>query len=177
MDRRRRQNREPLAVPDGRTRKRRKSTRFRGGPALLSTPEWVALGRGRTRQIRRQVFARWPAMPPEDSSPACETSTVELAEGVEVDDERLRAFCTAHGIRSLRLFGSAVHGTLEADSDIDLLVEFELGRTPGLLTIAQLELDLGDMLGREIDLRTIQDLSRHFRDRVIEEARSVYGAT
>jgi uncharacterized protein len=108
---------------------------------------------------------------------ACETSTVDLAEGVAVDDERLCAFCAAHGIRSLRLFGSAVHGTLEPDSDIDLLVEFELGRTPGLLTIAQLELDLGDMLGREVDLRTIQDLSRHFREQVIAEARLVYGAT
>ncbi|HAS13518.1 MAG TPA: nucleotidyltransferase [Acidimicrobiaceae bacterium] len=100
-----------------------------------------------------------------------------MAEGVAVDDVRLCAFCTAHGIRSLRLFGSAVHGTLEPDSDIDLLVEFELGRTPGLLTIAQLELDLGDVVGREVDLRTIRDLSRHFREQVIAEARSVYGAT
>lgn len=102
---------------------------------------------------------------------------MDLAEGFAVDAERLRAFCTADGIRSLRLFGSAVHGTLEPDSDIDVLVEFEPGRTPGLLTIAQLELDLGGMLGREVDLRTIQDLSRHFRDQVIAEARSVYDAT
>ncbi|MEX2627868.1 MAG: hypothetical protein WD225_13350 [Ilumatobacteraceae bacterium] len=58
-----------------------------------------------------------------------------------------------------------------------LLVEFELGRTPGLLTIAQLELELGDMLGREVDLRTIHDLSPHFRDEVVAEARTLHDAT
>ncbi|HUE90229.1 MAG TPA: nucleotidyltransferase domain-containing protein [Vicinamibacterales bacterium] len=102
---------------------------------------------------------------------------MDLAEGVAVDDERLRAFCKAHGIRSLRLFGSAVIGALGPDSDIDLLVEFEPGRTPGLLSIARFELELGDMLGRQVDLRTIHDLSRHFRDQVVANARTVYDAT
>lgn len=101
---------------------------------------------------------------------------MELAEGIVVDDERLDSFCAGHGIRTLRLFGSALHGTLRPDSDIDLLVEFEPHRTPGLLSIAQLELDLGQMLGREVDLRTLHDLSRHFRDQVAAEARTVYDA-
>lgn len=100
---------------------------------------------------------------------------MELAEGVAIDDERLRSFCTAHGIRRLRLFGSAVHGRLGPDSDIDLLVEFEPNRTPGLLGIAQLE--LGDLLGRRVDLRTVHDLSGHFRDQVVAEARTVYDAS
>jgi uncharacterized protein len=101
---------------------------------------------------------------------------MELAPGVEVDEERLRAFCSGHGISRLKLFGSALHGSLRPDSDIDLLVEFDAGRTPGLLRIAGLELELGELLGRPVELRTIHDLSRYFRDRVASEARTLYDA-
>lgn len=99
---------------------------------------------------------------------------MELAPGVSVDEDRLGALCAAHGIRRLGLFGSALHGRLRPDSDIDLLVEFEPPRTPGLLGIAALELELGDMLGRSVDLRTLHDLSRYFRDEVAAEARTLY---
>lgn len=84
---------------------------------------------------------------------------MELAPGVSIEAERLRVFCSAHGIRRLGLFGSALRGQLRPDSDIDLLVEFEPDRTPGLLGIAQLELDLTELLGRSVDLRTLGDLS------------------
>jgi hypothetical protein len=56
--------------------------------------------------------------------------------------------------RSLRLLGSAARNELRDDSDIDLLVEFEPGRTRGLLGIAELELALQELLGRDVDLRT-----------------------
>ena len=101
---------------------------------------------------------------------------MELAPGTTIDDGDLRAFCSAHGIRRLRLFGSALRGELRADSDIDLLVEFEPGRTPGLLGVARLELDLAEMLGRPVDLRTLADLSQYFRDEVASEARTLYDA-
>jgi uncharacterized protein len=101
---------------------------------------------------------------------------MELVPGVEVDEERLAAFCAGHGIRRLKLFGSALRGALRPDSDIDLLVEFDTERTPGLLRIAGLELELGELLGRPVDLRTIHDLSRHFRDQVASEARTLYDA-
>ncbi|HUP68223.1 MAG TPA: nucleotidyltransferase domain-containing protein [Acidimicrobiales bacterium] len=74
------------------------------------------------------------------------------------------------------LFGSALHGRLRPDSDIDLLVEFEPGHTPGLFGIAKLELDLADLIGRSVDLRTVHDLSRYFRDDVAAEARTLYDA-
>ena len=89
---------------------------------------------------------------------------MELAPGVTTDEDVLARFCRAHGIRRLGLFGSALRGDLRPDSDIDLLVEFEPDRVPGLLGVAQLELDLAGLLGREVDLRTRNDLSRHFRD-------------
>ena len=101
---------------------------------------------------------------------------MELAPGVSIGEERLHAFCRAHGIRRLGLFGSALRGQLRPDSDIDLLVEFKPNRTPGLLGIAQLELELAELLSRPVDLRTLGDLSRYFRDEVAAKARTLYDA-
>jgi predicted nucleotidyltransferase len=101
---------------------------------------------------------------------------MELAEGLTVDDTMLRAFCHAQGIRRLGLYGSALRGELRPDSDVDLLVEFEPGRTPGLLSFARLELELQGLLGRDVDLRTAADLSPYFRDDVVANARALYDA-
>jgi predicted nucleotidyltransferase len=60
-------------------------------------------------------------------------------------------------------------------SDIDVLVEFERGRTPGLLGMARMERELSALLGkRKVDLRTPEDLSRYFRQKVLDEAEVQY---
>ncbi len=61
---------------------------------------------------------------------------VELREGLSIDDARLAEFAAQHGIRRLALFGSALRPDFASNSDIDLLVEFLPGRTPGLLRMA-----------------------------------------
>ncbi len=101
---------------------------------------------------------------------------MELAPGVTIDDDVLHAFCRLNGVRRLGLFGSALRGDLRPDSDIDLLVEFEPGRVPGLLHLAALEIELAELLGREVDLRTAAHLSRLFRDEVSAGARVLYDA-
>jgi uncharacterized protein len=101
---------------------------------------------------------------------------MELAPGIDVDDDELRRLCVAHGIRRLSLFGSALRREHRPDSDVDLLVEFQPGQTPGLLGIAELELALEDLLGRPVDVRTPRDLSRYFRDEVAATARALYDA-
>ena len=101
---------------------------------------------------------------------------MELAAGVKVDDDALRALCDRHGIRQLALYGSALRDELHADSDIDLLVDFRPDRLPGLLGIAAIELELAELLGREVDLRTRSDLSRYFRDEVVRTARVLHEA-
>ena len=106
----------------------------------------------------------------------CETEAVELASGVTLDDEALALFCRRNGVRQVRLFGSALSGRLRPDSDIDLLVEFQPGRTPGLVRLAAMELELEALIGREVDLRTLGDLSRHFRDGIDATARVLYDA-
>lgn len=88
--------------------------------------------------------------------------------------DKLIEFCKKNHIRKLSLFGSAVRGQLKPDSDIDILVEFEEGHTPGLFSIVRMELELTETLGRKVDLRTPGDLSRYFRDEVLRNAQLEY---
>jgi predicted nucleotidyltransferase len=93
------------------------------------------------------------------------------------DQAALAGLCRRHHIRRLSLFGSVLKGTARPDSDVDLLVEFEPGRTPGLLGIARIETELSSLLGgRRVDLRTSQDLSQYFRAEVVGTAEVQYAA-
>ena len=92
-----------------------------------------------------------------------------------VPKRKLAAFCRANGIRRLSVFGSALRDDFGPDSDIDLLVEFDPERIPGLIRLAGMELELSALFdGRKVDLRTPQDLSRYFRLKVMSEAEVQY---
>ena len=71
-----------------------------------------------------------------------------------VPKDRIAGFCRANGIRKLSIFGSALRSDFGPDSDIDVLVEFEPGRAPGLFRMAGMEVELTRMFGRKVDLRT-----------------------
>ncbi|MCO5762601.1 MAG: nucleotidyltransferase domain-containing protein [Chromatiaceae bacterium] len=87
---------------------------------------------------------------------------------LDIDPTILERFCGQHHIRRLALFGSQLSGTADAQSDIDLLVEFEPDHVPGLIGLAGMELELSRLLGgKPVDLRTAQDLSHHFRDEIL----------
>jgi predicted nucleotidyltransferase len=94
--------------------------------------------------------------------------------GLSVPDEALREFCRRNGIRRLAFFGSVLTTAFRPDSDVDMLVEFEPGRRVGLLTLSRLERELSALFGRTIDLRTPSELSRYFRDEVLQAAEVCY---
>ena len=75
-----------------------------------------------------------------------------------------------HHIRQLSLFGSVLREDFRPDSDVDFLVEFEPEHIPGLIRLAGMEIELSEIIGRQADLRTAADLSRYFRQEVLEEA-------
>ncbi len=83
-------------------------------------------------------------------------------------------FCRRHHIRTLSLFGSVLTENFTAGSDVDVLIEFEPGQTPGLLQMAGLEMELSELVGRKVDLRTPSELSRYFRDEVLESREIQY---
>ena len=96
---------------------------------------------------------------------------------LSVDPSALRAFCRHRGIQRLSLFGSRLKGEHGPESDVDLLVEFVPGTTPTLLDMADMERELGALLGGlRVDLRTPSDLSRYFRDDVLRKASVQYEA-
>ena len=94
---------------------------------------------------------------------------------VLVGKAELSSFCEANGIRRLAIFGSALRDDFGPDSDIDVLVEFDAGRIPGLLGLAAIELELPRLFGgRRVDLRTPEDLSPYFRQEVLAAAEVQY---
>lgn len=99
-----------------------------------------------------------------------------MTPAIEIPNERIAEFCAQHRIRRLSLFGSVLRPDFRPESDIDVLVEFEPGATVGFFGLARLERELSALLdGRRVDLRTPQDLSRYFRNSVVDQAYVIHG--
>jgi len=89
---------------------------------------------------------------------------------LNIPKEKIAEFCKRNRIRKLSVFGSAVRDDFSPESDIDVLVEFEPDARVGLIRLAGLEIELGEILGRKVDLNTPGFLSKYFRDKVLSEA-------
>jgi predicted nucleotidyltransferase len=89
---------------------------------------------------------------------------------IEIPQQAIAAFCERNHMRKLSLFGSILTERFRDESDIDMLVEFDAGRVPGLIELCGMEIELSEMLGRKVDLRTPGELSKYFRDRVMAGA-------
>jgi predicted nucleotidyltransferase len=88
--------------------------------------------------------------------------------------KKIEAFCRMNHVKKLSVFGSTIHGDAGPDSDVDVLVEFEEGHTPGF-AFFDMEAQLSQILGKKVDLNTPAFLSRYFRDDVVREAQVQYG--
>ena len=94
---------------------------------------------------------------------------------IAIPRDALAEFCQEHGITRLAVFGSALREDFGPESDIDLLVEFEPDRIPGLLGVVSMELELSGVFGgRKVDLRTPEELSPYFRQVVLDAAEVQY---
>jgi uncharacterized protein len=87
----------------------------------------------------------------------------------------LAAFCRGNYIRELSFFGSVLRDDFTAESDVDVLVEFEPGIRIGLRFFT-LEQELSELLAHKVDLNTPGFLSKYFRDRILDEAEILYDA-
>lgn len=95
--------------------------------------------------------------------------------GIEIPEQVVADFCRRHHVRRLCLFGSILRDDFRADSDVDVLVQFEPGATPGFGFFGMQE-ELSALLGRKVDLHTPGFLSKYFRDQVLREAEVLYDA-
>jgi predicted nucleotidyltransferase len=92
---------------------------------------------------------------------------------IDIPHERIADFCRRHHIRRLAFFGSVLRDDFTPDSDVDVLVEFEAGKTPGFAFV-RMQDELSELLGRRVDLNTPNSLSKYFRDEVLAEAEELY---
>lgn len=94
---------------------------------------------------------------------------------VDLPNKQIASFCRRHHIQRLAVFGSALRPDFDQESDIDFLVKFDPNHIPGLFGVARMERELSGLLdGRKVDLRTQEDLSRYFRQQVVQEAEVQY---
>jgi len=92
-----------------------------------------------------------------------------------INKERVADFCERHHICRLAIYGSVLRDDFGADSDIDVLVDFVPGHVPGFFRLFEMEEELSVIFdGRKVDLRTPEDLSRYFRDKVVASAEVQY---
>jgi uncharacterized protein len=82
--------------------------------------------------------------------------------------EAILCICAKHGARNVRVFGSVARGEADEQSDIDLLVDMEPGRS--LLDLGGLLMDLQSLLGQNVDVVTERGLKPRIRERVLAEA-------
>ncbi len=98
---------------------------------------------------------------------------------LDIDNRRLVDLCRRYRVATLELFGSRAKGTARPHSDVDLLVSFESGYTPGW-ELGGLLVELGDLLGRKVDLITRWTLeheqSPRFRANVLASTELLYAA-
>ena len=98
---------------------------------------------------------------------------INQAVPIEIDSKAIAYLCQKYHICKLSLFGSILRSDFHADSDVDILVEFETGRTPGF-EFVDVQDRLSEIVGRRVDLNTPKSLSQYFRDQVMAEARLIY---
>ena len=92
-----------------------------------------------------------------------------------INKDRVADFCERNHICRLAIYGSILRDDFSADSDIDVLVDFVPGHVPGFFRLFEMEEELSGIFGgRKVDLRTPEDLSRYFRDKVVASAEVQY---
>jgi uncharacterized protein len=88
--------------------------------------------------------------------------------------QHLKHFAERHPVQRLAVFGSVLREDFSAASDVDILIEFKPDASIGFFKMYDLEQELTQIIGRQVDLRTPNELSQHFRDAVIGEALLIY---
>ena len=93
---------------------------------------------------------------------------------IHVPRESIAEFCRRNRIRRLAFFGSVLRGDFGPHSDVDVLVEFEAGARVGFIALAGMEIELGRLLGRKVEMHTVKGLNPGFRQEVLGEAEVQY---
>jgi len=94
---------------------------------------------------------------------------------IRLQKRKIENFCKKYHIIYLALFGSVLTPRFTKESDVDILVQFEQKHIPDLFDFGGMEVELTEIIGRTVDLKTPSELSPHLRNGVIENAKILYG--
>jgi len=98
-----------------------------------------------------------------------------VPKNIPATEAQIAEFCRRHHIRKLSFFGSVLGPNFRPDSDVDVLVEFDTGHTPGL-NVYEIEQELSQLCGgRRIDMVNPKYINRWLKDIVLSTAESAYG--
>lgn len=95
---------------------------------------------------------------------------------LSIPSEALGEICRRHGVLRLSFFGSVLRADFGPTSDLDVLVEFDPHARVTLFTLARLENELSDLLGRRADVHEPSALSPYLRDRILATTEPVHVA-
>lgn len=95
---------------------------------------------------------------------------------INVNKEQIADFCRRHHISKLAFFGSVLREDFRSDSDVDVLIEFEPEHVPGLFSLLRMQREFSQIVKREADFRTPDDLGQFIRPSVLAEAEVQYAA-
>ena len=95
---------------------------------------------------------------------------------LELPAESIAGFCQRYHVRNLSIFGSALRGDFSADSDVDVLVEFEPEAQVGFIALSRMRRELSDLFQRPVDLVPKNGLKPRIREAVLSSAEVVYAA-
>jgi len=93
------------------------------------------------------------------------------AEIIQDKKEQILALAAKYGASNLRVFGSVANGTADENSDVDILVDLEKGRS--LFDLGGLLMDLQQLLNRKVDVVTENGLHWYIKERVLREAKPI----
>lgn len=93
---------------------------------------------------------------------------------ISVTKEQIAEFCKKNHIKKLAFFGSVLRDDFRPDSDVDILVTFDGSVPIGLFEVIGMEMELSEMMGKKVDLRTPNELSEYFKDEVLANAEVQY---
>ncbi len=100
-----------------------------------------------------------------------------MVRNIDLPVDKVTEFCRRHHIRKLGLFGSVMREDFRADSDVDVLVDFEPQHVPGFIALYAIEQELSQILGgRKVDLVTEKFLNERIRRRIMDDLEIQYAA-
>jgi uncharacterized protein len=96
---------------------------------------------------------------------------------IRIDEKKVASLCSRWKIRELALFGSVLRDDFRADSDVDVLVDFQRDALWDLFDLVTLREELSALVGRPVDLVERQALVNPFRRReILDHLETLYAA-